>query len=203
MRRTHTGLDHAHDRSSDDVWCCDPDGFLQHVTSTQPVRRLRRRRRRTGARDDGNFSGKQRCNWTFGEQRETPVGIEALMGRKSLDIHSKISDLSHPTPCPWNFFFLGNCPIQVNPTQTHRLRRVSRATSCALNISFQGSDCSLTQGETVTRLVVGVSLESILLQNKCDFINDLHVWFRSFRVKLSPMGMMHENSQHFIRKLRG
>jgi hypothetical protein len=164
---------------------------------------LLRRRRRTGASGEADSSGKQRCNWPFVQQREMPAGIAALTRRKSLEIHSKISDLSHPTARPWNFFFLGNRPIQVNPTQTQGLRRVSRATSCALNISFQGSDCSLTHGETVTRLVVGVSVEPILLQNKCDFINDLHVWFRSFRVKLSLMGMMHENRQHFIRKLRG
>jgi hypothetical protein len=51
--------------------------------------------------------------------------------------------------------------------------------------------------------VVGVSLESILRQNRCDFINDLYLWFRSFRVKLSVIRMMHKNHNDFIHEMRG
>ncbi len=66
-----------------------------------------------------------------------------------------------------------------------RGRRVRRATSRVEIKSSQAGKGSLTYGEKLTdretAADVGVARE------ETEFINDLHVWFRSFRVKLSRM----------------
>jgi hypothetical protein len=92
------------------------------------------------------------------------------------------SDLYQPIPRPWYRRFRGNLRTNIKLAMTQHGRRVRRATSCAERMSSQFGDRSLTKGERRTRStaagIAGVGDSS-------EFINDLHVWFRSFRVKLS------------------
>jgi hypothetical protein len=64
---------------------------------------------------------------------------------------------------------------------------VRRATSCDVSRSSRIGSRSFTHGDSVTE-TLGRGGESAVLDgetNLSEFINDLHVWFRSFRAKLS------------------
>jgi hypothetical protein len=80
-----------------------------------------------------------------------------------------------------------------------RGRRVKRATSCALKRSSQAGKRSLTHGDRLTAFDGAAVGARAYKREFSEFINDLHVWFRSFRIKLSRMRVVcsgnNENSR--------
>jgi hypothetical protein len=92
-----------------------------------------------------DFSGRHVCR---GCVRQLARGDVWLRSSKSFAIHSRTSDNHHPRTLPRNRALFGNRPISVNPTRSHRGRRVRRATSCALKSSVSGGYGSLIQRES-------------------------------------------------------
>jgi hypothetical protein len=77
--------------------------------------------------------------------------------------------------------------------RTHRGRRVRRATSWALRSCSQAGKRSFTHGDRTTKCA-GAGVRDIETSSS-ESINDLHVWFRSFRVKLSRLREMMHTAQ--------
>lgn len=70
---------------------------------------------------------------------------------RSRSIQSRMSVRRHPITRPRNCICLGKRPIMLSPASSHLGRRINRATSCALRISFSGGRRSLIHGESLTR----------------------------------------------------
>jgi hypothetical protein len=96
-----------------------------------------------------------------------------------------MSERNQPIPRPRKRCFLGNRPNIIKGRNAHRGRRVRRATSCAVKRCSQAGKRSFTHGERTTPRA-GEGARSFN-PSSSEFINDLHVWFRSFRVKLSHL----------------
>jgi len=77
---------------------------------------------------------------------------------------------------------------------THCGRRVRRATSRVLRSCSQFGNRSFTHLDRETWLEVAAEKARCSGQESSGLINDLHVWFRSFRVKLSRMAPSLHNS---------
>ncbi len=73
------------------------------------------------------------------------------------------------------------------PSSIHRGRRVRRATSWALSNWSQTGSGSFTHLESETFLELAAEHAACSDEESSGLINDLHVWFRSFRVKLSRL----------------
>lgn len=106
---------------------------------------------------------------------------------RRLPNHSSTSVRSHPMDRPRNWCFFGNLPTNARAVRSQQWRRVSRATSCEVRISFHAGKRSLTQresgtfaGATVGWLTVRRTEWSIHMAR---FAHD--VWFRWLRDELS------------------
>ena len=101
--------------------------------------------------------------------------------------HPSTSERSQPMDWPRKRSFLGKCPTSESAASIQRCRRVSRATSCDVRISFHDGNRSLTQGERGT---------SSALIAKCAFVRSPEwsmlmtgaahdLWFRLLKDELS------------------
>jgi hypothetical protein len=114
----------------------------------------------------------------------TSGGLRAF---DSAPIQSSTSDRSQPTSRPRNRHCFGKRLTSVSAFSSQRCRRVRRATSCAVRISCQGGNRSLTHFERDTewpRPLVGATISGpgtpVLM-----VFQSHDVWFRSFRDELS------------------
>lgn len=78
---------------------------------------------------------------------------------RSRAIHSRISERRQPMQRPRNRSLRGRWPSRLRPTIIQHGRRVSRATSCALNNSCTGGYRSLTHREIDTGFLLAIGLE--------------------------------------------
>ena len=88
---------------------------------------------------------------------------------------------------PWNLRFFGNLPTSVRALRIHRWRRVSRATSCDVRISFHAGNRSFTQRESGTSARAPAGWLSVRREELSIYMaRPAHdVWFRSLMVELS------------------
>ena len=134
---------------------------------------------------------------------ECTLGVCEVGTGRVFCIHCDTSDRIQPAQRPRNRRFAGNLPSNARPQKYHLGRRTSLATSRAVRSWSNGGNRSSRNGEIATLGIEDANSVRGLPAEFWIFINDLQVWFRSFRVKLSLMRIMHENRQHFISKLRG
>ncbi len=92
---------------------------------------------------------------------ERGMGAPCDMHMRSRSIHSRMSERRQPITRPRNRIRLGKRPIRLSPASSHLGRRINRATSCALRISFSGGRRSLVQGESVTLRAPQVALAKL------------------------------------------
>lgn len=123
---------------------------------------------RVGAHGAMHSSGRHTCLGDFLEQRRLRERSSAVTVT-SRDIQSRISDRVQPIGRPRNLSLRGNRPIKLSPASTHRGRRVRRATSWALRISFSGGQRSLTHGGSTTNIarLVCAARASIVDESTC------------------------------------
>lgn len=99
---------------------------------------------------------------------ERGMGTPCDAHMRSRYIHSSMSDRRQPITRPRNRIRLGKRPIRLSPASSHLGRRINRATSCALRISFSGGRRSLAQGESVTLWAPQVALAKLDLASGVD-----------------------------------
>lgn len=106
---------------------------------------------------------------------------------RRLPIHSATSVRSHPMDRPRNWCFLGNLPTNARAARSQQWRRVSRATSCEVRISFHAGKRSLTQRERGTSAGVTVGWPNVRRTEwSIHMVRSAHdVWFRWLRDELS------------------
>jgi hypothetical protein len=106
---------------------------------------------------------------------------------RCLPIHGSTSLRSHPMGRPWNSCFLGNLPMIERAVRIQRWRRVSRATSCDVRISFHAGNRSFTQRDKSTSAGVTAAWPSVRRKSLSVYTARpaREVWFRSLRDELS------------------
>ena len=106
---------------------------------------------------------------------------------RRLPSHSSTSVRSHPIDRPRNWCFFGNLPTNARAARSQQWRRVSRATSCEVRISFHAGNRSLTQRESGT--FAGATIGWLTVRRtewSIHMARSAHdVWFRWLRDELS------------------
>jgi hypothetical protein len=106
---------------------------------------------------------------------------------RRLPSHSSTSVRSHPMDRPRNWCFFGNLPTNARALRSQQWRRVSRATSCEVRISFHAGKRSLTQRERGTFAGATVGWFTVRRTEwSIHMARSAHdVWFRWLRDELS------------------
>jgi hypothetical protein len=146
-------------------------------------------------RHDGFHRKLRRYSWRLRARcglgrarRRRRHGAEGRCAGPHLLSHSSTSARSHPIGRPRNWCFFGNLPTIVRALRSQWCRRVSRATSCEVRISFHAGSRSLTQRESGASAAVRPRWLSVRLEEALSIYmaRPAHdVWFRSLRDELS------------------
>jgi hypothetical protein len=106
---------------------------------------------------------------------------------RRLPSHSSTSVRSHPMGRPRNWCFFGNLPTNARAVRSQQWRRVSRATSCEVRISFHAGKRSLTQRESGTSAGAAIGWLTVRRTEwSIHMARSAHdVWFRWLRDELS------------------
>jgi hypothetical protein len=116
---------------------------------------------------------------------------------RRLPSHSSTSVRSHPMDRPRNWCFFGNLPTNARALSSQQWRRVSRATSCEVRISFHAGRRSLTQRESGTFAgATVVWLTVCRTEWSIHMVRSAHdVWFRRPRDELSLRRQYEQSTQ--------
>jgi len=165
-------------------------------------RERRRRRDRTLLHETvpSHSSGRDACLGVGPPRRNSFVERQPT-ACKSFASQDMTSDRNQPIPRPWYRRFRGKPRSNTILASSQRGRRVRRATSRALKSCSQSGKRSLTHGDstTVWAHVVDCAGERTF----AEFINDLHVWLRSLRAKLSLSRVDYPKSKDSRSVIRG